>query len=394
MSSFLSAKKLLLLGFIVAILAAIPLSVYVVQQQQETKSHAARSTSLSFNPAKQNATAIGQTVSFDIMLDPAAGDPPNKISFAKLVINYDPIKLAVEDDGFVLATTNAFASPPLEGPTYAPGSVSVTLSVPPPPSNPITEKTKIATISFKTLETTDSTEILFANSTQVLSSALDTDQSTENVLVSQLFPAKVITTNASATPVPTSVAGTNPPEPDGSNITCSALNLDRSAIGNAPYSITFAGTATSTKGTITKATFNFGDGAIENVTEGNGLNTNSVNIQKAHTYNNEGLYTANVTFTNNSNAVSSISQNCSKTITVNARGTALPTPTTTATDSAQIAPTEPVIISPTIINAITSSLDNRIPSPIPPTGPSAKIIGIGIIGAIITIIGGIIFFTL
>jgi len=373
----ISAKKILLLGFIVVMLVVIPLSVYVAQKQQQTKTQAAASTSLSFNPPKLDATKVGEIINFDIMLDPGAGIPPNQISFAKLIINYDPLKLEISEAGFVLTT--AFQTV-LEEPTYISGSASVTLSIGSDPTKAIQTKTKIATISFKTLAQTDGTKIVFATGTQVLSVASG-DETGENVL-STTNPAIVTVKEISPTPIPTAT-------PASSDITCTGLGVDRLTTGIAPYSITFTASANTKVGTITKATFNFGDGPVEDVIQGGGVGTNSVSVQKTHIYKNPGSYTTSVIFTGSDGTLSSLVSNCAQTITVSSSTVvASETPIPPATESPQITPQ----ITPTVITDELSP--SPILSPIPPTGPSAKIIGIGIAGAILSIIGGIIFFSL
>jgi PKD repeat protein len=376
--STISAKKILLLGFIVVILIAIPLSVYIAQKQQQTITKAAESTSLSFKPPKKDVTKVGEIVSFDIMLDPGARDPPNQVSFDKLIINYEPLFLEIVDKGLV--PTTAFSTV-LEEPVYNEGSISVTLSIGQDPTKAIISNTKIATISFKTLASTDGTKIVFATGTQVLSVGSE-DQAGENVL-STTSPA--IVTLISPTPGPTTA-------PQPSNIVCTGLGLDRSATGIAPYSITFTGSGNASIGTITKASFNFGDGPVQDVLEGEGIGKNSVSVQKAHTYINPGSYTASVIFTGSDGSLSSIS-NCTQAITVSGGIGGLPTPTPLGTDPAQITP--PVIpteIIPTEI--VMQPSESPLLTPIPPTGPSNKLIGIGIVGTILTIVGGIIFFSL
>ena len=378
--SKISAKKILLLGFIVVMLVAIPLSVYIAQKQQQTKTQAAPSTSLSFNPSKVDAKKVGETINFDIMLDPGAGDPPNQVSFVKLIINYDPLKIATDAAGFV--PTDAFPTT-LEEPAYTDGSISVTLSIGPDPTKAIQTRTKIATVSFKTLAITDGTKIVFATGTQVLSVG-SADEAGENVL-STSNPAIVTLKEVSITPAPTT-------PPGASNITCAGLGLDRSATGSAPYSITFTASANASVGTITKASFNFGDGPVQDVLEGGGINTKSVSVQKAHTYNNTGSYTASVIFTGSDGSLSSLDK-CTQTITVSEGVGGVPTPIPSGTESAQITP--PVIptdIIPTEIAIQPSPLP--ILTPIAPTGPSSKLIGIGIAGVILSVIGGIIFFAL
>jgi len=385
MSSAFSAKKLLLLGFVVIILVAIPVSVYILQQQQKTKSFAAASTHLFFNPSSQNITTLDQTADFAIMVNPTEGNPPNQISFAKLIINYDPAILSIDETGFVL-NKSAFSTV-LEGPTFSPGSILVILSVGADPSRAIKAQTKIADVKFKVLAKTDSTQITFANGTQVLS-VLPADEAGENV-IARTTPA-IVSVVLAPTPTPGPTTGTINP-----NITCTELALDRSATGNAPYSITFTAAATITDGALTKATFNFGDGVVQDVTEGGGLGTNSVRVQKAYTYNNPGAYTATAIFTDNNNAVSSAVDNCKQTITVNTSVGGGPSPSPSATGSAETTPTvipEEPTPTPTVTDSVTITQE---PTPtIEPTGPSDNLIRIGIAGLIISIIGGVIFFML
>lgn len=385
MSFLLSNKKVLMLGFLIILLIAIPLSVYMAQKQQQTKSRAALSTSLSFSPSTLQATKIGEVISFDIMLDPSAGQPPNQVSFAKLIINFDALKLATSDAGLV-PNTAAFPSV-LEDPTYSTDVASVTLSIGADPIKAIKTKTKIATISFKTLAPSDGTKITFGNSTQILSIASG-DQASENVLLlSSLAPATVTITDTSPSPspVPTLAAINNA-------LICTSLGLDRSATGSAPYSITFTGSGNNSAGTITKATFNFGDGPVADVTQGGNLGTKSVSVQISHTYRNPGAYTASVIFTDNTGSLSALSSNCTQAITINPPGTA--TPTIIGGPGATGAAETPV---PSLIVegfSPTPPTSQVTAPPLQPPGPSEKIIGIGIVGAILSIIGGILFFTL
>lgn len=219
MSSFFSAKKLLLLGFVVIILVAIPVSVYILQQQQRTKSLAVASTHLFFNPSQRNITQLDQTADFAIMLNPTEESPPNQISFAKLIINYDPSIVSTDEAGFVL-NKSAFSTV-LEGPTFSSGSILVVLSVGADPSKAIKAQTKIADLKVKMLAKTDSTQITFANGTQVLSVS-SSDEAGENVLarttpatITMLFPTPGPTTQpiSPTITVSPSVGGETSPSP-------------------------------------------------------------------------------------------------------------------------------------------------------------------------------------
>src|SRR3989337_1165288 len=100
--SQLTPKKLILFGLAVILLIAIPLTVYLVGKQQELKSRAAPSTTLSFQPSSATV-AVGQDVTFDIIINPNS----NFVSFVHLVISYDPTKLEKSGDGLAI-NTNSF----------------------------------------------------------------------------------------------------------------------------------------------------------------------------------------------------------------------------------------------------------------------------------------------
>ena len=100
--SQLTPKKLILFGLAVILLVAIPITVYLVGKQQELKSRAAPSTTLTFQPSSATA-AVGQDVTFDIMINPNS----NFVSFVHLVISYDPTKLEKSGVGLSI-NTNVF----------------------------------------------------------------------------------------------------------------------------------------------------------------------------------------------------------------------------------------------------------------------------------------------
>ncbi len=98
----LGGRRIFLFGFIAVLLIGIPVTIYLVQRQQETRSHAEKSTNVSFSP-DSSATApiqksVGDSIPLDITVDPGK----NLVSFVKLEIQYDPEKLAT-------ASANAFA---------------------------------------------------------------------------------------------------------------------------------------------------------------------------------------------------------------------------------------------------------------------------------------------
>ncbi len=375
--SLLSGKKLLLLGFVLVLLIAVPLTVYLVQQQQQTTSDAIKSTTLSFTPAAQSTTVDGE-VSFDVTVDPGQ----NQVSFVKVILDYDSTKIATSGSGFVPNTT-AFPSV-LQGPIYGPGTISVTLSIGGSPQNIIQATTKVGTVTFKAIGTTDTspTQITFGNSTQVLSIA-STDQFNEDVL-STTNPASITITGPTTTATPTleptveptvttqptptdeaePTATLTPTVTDDPNASptatvansipvCESLVLGSEASGSAPFSMQFTLTGSDSDGTISKATFNYGDGtAVEEIVDTGGVGTASVSIQTNHTYQTGGTFQASATLTDDLGGVSE-TINCTQTIAVDGTVTMTSTPTPT----------------------------------IPPSGPSTGILAMGAIGLLVSIIG-------
>lgn len=224
MSIFSSYKKFFLLGFIIVILVAIPFSVYLAQQTQETRSRATPSTTLSFEPA-QTSVEVDKTLTLDIVLDPGVGQTANQVSFVKLSIKFDPKKFTTIEGSLVenKEPPNTLTSV-LESAAYdnTLGTASISLSIGADPTKVVTTKTNIATLKLKALSTTTSdnpSSITFtpAPDTQVLSIA-STDGTSENVL-STTIPATATINPASSpsnptptsSPTPTASGGSAPP---------------------------------------------------------------------------------------------------------------------------------------------------------------------------------------
>lgn len=360
-----SAKKLFLIGFIVLLLVGIPASVYLVQQNQETRSRAEKSTNLSFFPNSSVSGPITKNVGDDIPLDVMVDPGTNLVTFVRLEIQYDPDKLATATGAF--AVNSAVFPTVSAGPVYSPGKIIVTLSSGFDATKAVQTKVRAATIKFKALAPTDpNTPTLVTYSVNTLVTSLGAnDQSSENVL-SGTTPASIAILGAATSPTPgpsdtpttvptnaptgaptavptdiptaaptsaTTTPTTAPTGTSGTNPVCSSLTVDKSS-GQAPLAINFTAVGTSTSpNTVSKATFNFGDGQVSDVTTGGGIGTASVNAPLAHTYATAGTFQATVVLTDSANGVSN-ANNCTKTITVSgAAGAATATPTLAATGS-------------------------------------------------------------
>jgi len=371
-----SMKKVLLIGFIIVLLIAIPVTVFLVQQQQKTKSAAVAATTISILPPSQDPIHVGDDVTLNIQVNPATATTTNQVSFVKFTILYDSTKLATDGAGFVVSGAPNLLTP-LQGPTYGAGTISITLSAGGNAQAVIQNVTNIGKVTFKAIPTTDSTptQITFGSDTQVLSLGTS-DQFNENVLASAnpavltVIGEAVVSPSPSVSPSPT-VTTTQALTP-----TCTSLTADTTS-GAAPLSTNLTVTGSSNNSTISKVTFNFGDGQTQNITASGGIGTNSVSVLQSHSYTTTGSFHATATLTDALNAVSS-STNCALTITVGG-GT---TTTTTTTNTVVAAPTQ------TSAQQVIAQ-----PSPLPPTGP-ADLIKIGSIGAVITLIGAVLLFAL
>lgn len=390
-----SGKKLLLLGFIVVLMVVIPLTVYLVQQQQKLKVGAQQASSLSFVSPDSSSTinTPAGIAKFDIMLDPST----NQVSFVKLVINFDTAKLRVTT--FTPDTTNFPSTLQTADLGTTTGKATITLSVGQESTKIITGSPpkRVATISFNALSTATAgtTQILFDRDptagTQVLSVGTG-DQFNENVLANA--PPTTITI------AQTAVGGT--PATQTSTASCTSLNSDKGTTGTAPFPVTLTaiGSATGTS-TISKVTFNWGDGPVQDFTTGGGIGTNSVNFPNPHTYNNAGTFVATATFTDNAGAVSAVGA-CTKTFTLAAASSPTPTPTpapasgtggtgaTGGTGTTQIVTV--ATPTPTVTPVITPAPGTKGGLPAP--GPGDKIVSFGGFGILSVIIGALLLFGL
>lgn len=377
MSIFSSYKKIFLLGFILVILIAIPFSVYIAQKRQNITSKAAPSTTLSFEPASSPTAKVGDTVSLNIVLNPGT----NQVSFAKLTIKFDASKftatsLAKNEDG-----VNTLIYPIDPAKLDIPGTASISLSIGANPTKALATKATIAILQLKAnaATTAPGSSVTFdttSDHTQVLSIAI-ADGASENVLLPLSSAASATIT---VTGVATATSSPSPSPTSSSGPTCSNLNVDRSTTGTAPYSLTFTVTGNDSNGTISKVSLNFGDGPIQDLTTGGGIGTSTVtNAQISHIYNNAGTYTVYAILTDNSNNLSAQQGSCTKTITVNS-GQAGGGNTGSGSETSAGTPT-PIIVTQAPQPEPTTVV-------LPPTGPGEKIIGVGAMGVIFTIIGG------
>lgn len=359
-----SKKKLLLLGFLFAVLLVIPLTVYLVGQQQETRTRAEKSTTLSFSPSEDTAT-VGGTLNLNIFVHPGT----NQINYIKLVLKYDATKLAATEESFTLNPASDFSI--LQDPAIGPNGdeFSITLEMT-DSTKVITQDTRIGSVSFEAISSSETPTQISFDKNQIQVRGIEGDF-TENVYQNgnpasitiqggevSPTPTPTLTPRASLSPSPTSTESGDGTTPAENQVpVCESLNTDRATTGNPPLSLTFTANGSDSDGTISKVTFNFGDGPVETETTGGGLGTGSVSLEKSHTYQNSGTFTASAVLTDDTNGTSDTT-NCTVTITVSG-----------GSGSSNV-------------------------TPIPPTGPDKTIVGVGVLGGILFIIGALLFFAL
>ncbi len=387
-----SGKKFFLIGIIVILLIAIPVTFYLVSQQLKPKQSApVPSTTLSFSPNTQSAT-VGQDLNFDVTVNPET----NSVSEVKLTILYDSTKLATQGAGF--APNKSIFPLVVSGPDFSPGMITATVAVA-ANSSPVSKSTSVGTLYFTALDATNNvpTQVSYGQQTQTLANTA-TGATNENLLATTI-PANVnISGTANVTPTiapqdisPTpdtkqassSVANPSPtpeiiayqqagvtdtptptftPTPTADTTsnsatgpTCTSFTAD-STNGTAPFSVNFTLAGTSTAD-IQKATFYFGDGQSQDITAASGaISGTTANVLASHTYSQGGTFTAYGTVTDVNGNVSPVSNNCSLPIDV----------AVAASGSASAVPT------------------------LAPTGPSG-IVTLGLMGVLITILGAVLF---
>ena len=368
-----------MLGFLFIALLVIPLTVYLVQQQQQTQSHANPNTTLAFVPASVTKS-VGDTVKFDVYVSPGG----NQVNFIKLAIKFDPTKLEANDQSFVLDPTSNLSV--VQGPTVDNNTISVVLSIQNDPTKVIQkDNTKIGSVTFNVIgEASTPTEVSF-DATQIQIRSINSnnnDAFNENVFlngppadvtiqgagsvtpttaeVTEAVTPTVEPTGADVSPSPTGEAADVTPSTNQAPV-CESLAIAPSAVGDAPFDVTFTVTGNDEDGTISKVSFNYGDDSnVEDVSTGGGIGTASVSLDQAHTYESSGTFTATAVLTDDGGS-SSDSSTCTQAVTVSAGGSASESTTIT---------------------------------PLAATGPSNKVVGLGAIGGVLFLIGALLFLAL
>ena len=371
-----------MIGFLVVVIIAIPITIFLVQQQLQTRTQATPNTTLSFTPGTQSAE-VGEDVTFNILMSPGN----NQVNYVKLVIKYDSTKLTASESSFTVNEASGLSI--LQGPVMGADTISVALSVGSDPTKVIQTDTNIGSVTFNvTGGSALPTDVTFDATTEIRSiNGANDDAYNENVFLSGTPASVTILGGEEISPTPTievlsptpeatvSVSPTPEQTESLSEIPiCSSIGMDVAASGIAPYTITFAVSGTDIDGTIEEASFDFGDGNFEDVTSGGGISTDTIDVTLAHTYYTPGDYIVSVILTDDTGETSD-TNSCTTNVTITDEFGNITSDDTEETET-------------------TEELYNELTPTLAPTGPAETIVGIGALGAILFVIGTLLFFAL
>ena len=184
--------KLILITLGIQIIA-LPLMLTVVGQKQETRTQAAKITTISFYPSSDLNTPItknkGENFSIDAMVDPGG----NLISSAKIEILYDPTKISLSGVNPIVVNSAVFPQV-IEGPTYSSGKIQLTLSVGADQTKALRADVKVLSLNLKAIAPTNQTNISYGTNNHLYSLQ---DLGRKNLVSASIIPA-TIKINASA----------------------------------------------------------------------------------------------------------------------------------------------------------------------------------------------------
>ncbi len=234
-------KKIALGVGIFLILLAVPLTVFLIKQQQDIRQRAAPATTLALSPPQLTVTP-NQTFSLDVVVDTGS----NQITGAQIKVVFDPDKLEAQSiqKGSFLPNIQVAGE-------VAPGSASIVLGA--PSTQPGSGTGKLATITFKALVVSDAPVTVRFAEGETAAVAL---QEQNNVLISGT--PSLITISGSGTGGTTVVAATTTPTVRPSATATPAPTASVSAAVKTKITSPTEGAVTGNKPTITGTTFNSG----------------------------------------------------------------------------------------------------------------------------------------
>ncbi len=194
-------NKKLILGLILAVLAiGIPLTLYVMQTPQETRTRASGNTTLTFEPSSTQSNPIqknsGDNVNLDISINPGGSN----IGFVRFEVKFDPTKLTPDTNPFTL--NQSVFSTIVEGPVVESGRIAASISVGADPTKVVTQTSKVGTINLKAINGTGGTptKVEYGQLSQSLSTGSNEEFGQDTL--SGTTPAYIAIGGGSTTPQP------------------------------------------------------------------------------------------------------------------------------------------------------------------------------------------------
>ncbi len=347
-------NKYFLLGNLAFLLLVIPIALYFIKNQTSTRGSAAPTTTLSFVPAKVEPDQCDMTKTSKLVVNPGE----NIVSTVQLSLKWDKTKFDIN-----FAPNQSAFPQTLKGPEQTETGMTITLNIGADVTKAISTTTDVGTITIKPIAPTNGTPTTLdidTAGTKVYSLSQQ-DGATENVFnAAGSSPLQVniaakscdgAQPAATATPTPGTQTPTSPtaavptPTTGVTNQAPVCINLTSSvSSGSAPLAVNFTTTGNDSDGTLSKVTFNLGNGVQQDVSSGLGAASGSA--QLSYTYTSGGSFTATSTFTDNGGAVSAT---CSQQIEVSG-AVATIAPTATPTE-VPMTPTEIPTATPTIADS-------------------------------------------
>lgn len=195
-------KKIALIIVVLFLLIAIPVTFFVVKQQQELRQKAAPATTMTLSPAQKTAE-VGTTFNLDVNID--TGE--NSIVAASVYLTFDPTKLQAQS----IVNSSQFPNILSSGDTSQQGKVSIavgTASL----SQPFKGVGTVATVRFNVIQSSDA-PITVRFGPETFAGSIG--EGRENALIGTTPATITISTDGSTqpTPTPTTTSGTITPSP-------------------------------------------------------------------------------------------------------------------------------------------------------------------------------------
>jgi hypothetical protein len=142
-SNWPRGKKLLVIFLIIFFFVGMGATIYMVQKQQETQSHAQKATVITLTPPNQSAAA-GEEASLDVSLNPGT----NQVTFVKLNIKFDSDKFDGSGVEFIANPNSPLQMASGGFTNVSDGEVSVVLQIGADPTKVIQQTTTIGTFNL------------------------------------------------------------------------------------------------------------------------------------------------------------------------------------------------------------------------------------------------------